>query len=62
MQVPSMIAGCLFAGLAGANYLASRARQAATELELRNQVQTNEALVDAVARIRPVQDNAESEP
>jgi len=58
-QLPAMIAGCLFAGIAGANYLTSRARQTATELELRNQLATNETLLEAVAQSQPDEDEAE---
>jgi hypothetical protein len=60
-QVPAMIAGCFFAGLAGASYLSGRARQAATELELRNQQHTTEALLETLARSQPEEDDTESE-
>lgn len=48
--LPAMIAGCLFAGLAGANYLTSRAQQAATDEVARNQEQAIENLLDVVER------------
>ena len=50
--LPAMIAGCLFAGLAGANYLTSRAQQAAAEETARNQGQAIGDLLDAVEETR----------